>query len=76
MRAVSRFENESRYTQKRTSVDYSFNSEGTYRAVILGMFDASRLCALAISSVTAVVVAWVLAPEGYQDEYGFHFLIP
>ena len=40
------------------------------------MFDASRLCALVISSVTAVVVAWIMAPEGYQDEYGFHFLIP
>jgi hypothetical protein len=49
---------------------------GTYRAVIFGMFDAPRICALAISSFAAVVVAWVLAPDGYQDECGFHFLIP
>ena len=54
----------------------AFRKGGTYRAVILGMFDAPRLCALALSSFTAVVVAWIMAPEGYQDEYGFHFLIP
>jgi hypothetical protein len=51
-----------------------FRHRGTYRAVILGMFDAPRLCALAISSVSAVIVAWILAPDGYQDDYGFHFL--
>ena len=36
------------------------------------MFDPSRLCALLLSSITAVMVALFLAPDGYEDEHGFH----